>query len=528
MSSRKMMSDKILFGKFEILDTLKKDPQAGVYLANHIYLTKKIILKTLNTQQLKDQTILHRFKREAKILAKLEHPNIIKVLDFGTEKEFFYLSFEYFEGKSLREYLKYKLPNQEEFIKIITQILLGLSYAHHQKIIHRDLKPENILINENCDIKVADFGLALAENEIQITQQESIVGTPSYMSPEQIRGEILDNRTDIFSFGIIAYELLTGVNPFIGKDVTSTINNILFIENEKILESIKNKDEEFTKIIRKCLEKKKENRFQSVDEILKILGIKKENLQSVQANENFFNKAFVKISGISLAIILIILLIFNYTIRNKINGKSDPNSFNSKDSSNLMIDITPHEIKSKELKSEQLQKINPVIPIIKEVEASKGVGINEKLNALEGKLMVICYPWAEIYIDNQKFETTPLKNPITLSSGSHQIKLTHPNFPPIEKKVEIKANEEIILDINLYKLFGFIQFQIIPWGEIKIDNKKFGITPFEKPIILEPGNHILIVSNPNFGNYTDTIFVQASETLFYRLNLTTVTNWHNN
>jgi len=287
-----MISDNVLFGKFEIIDTLKKDAQTGVYLANHIYLNKRIVLKTLNTQNLKDKTILHRFKREAKILAKLDHPNIIKVLDFGTENEFFYLSFEYFEGKSLREFLKHGLPDQEEFKKIFIQILSGLQYAHQQKIIHRDLKPENILIDQNLNIKIADFGLALSENEVQVTQQESIVGTPGYMSPEQIRGEILDNRTDIFSFGIIAYELLTGINPFIGKDVASTINNILFIEFEKISEPLKNHPEELKKIILKCLEKKKENRFNSVEEILNIFGIEQPLPQSIEKNKKFSIKQY--------------------------------------------------------------------------------------------------------------------------------------------------------------------------------------------------------------------------------------------
>ncbi len=520
-----MISDNVLFGKFEIIDTLKKDAQTGVYLANHIYLNKRIVLKTLNTQNLKDKTILHRFKREAKILAKLDHPNIIKVLDFGTENEFFYLSFEYFEGKSLREFLKHGLPDQEEFKKIFIQILSGLQYAHQQKIIHRDLKPENILIDQNLNIKIADFGLALAENEVQVTQQESIVGTPGYMSPEQIRGEILDNRTDIFSFGIIAYELLTGINPFIGKDVASTINNILFIEFEKISGPLKNHPEELKKIILKCLEKKKENRFNSVEEILNIFGIEQPLPQSIEKNKKIFNKTVLKISILSFAVILLVVLVFNYNTQEKNNEVTNNVSINTTDSTKLLTNTNSPEVKTDKIKPEQIE--NPISDLNTTTQ-QKLSETTENLDTREGKLMITCYPWAEVYIDNQKFETTPLDSPISLKTALHQIRLIHPNFPPIEKNIEITADKQYTMDVNFYKYFGFVQFKIIPWGEIIINNKKFGITPFEKPVILNPGKYVLNISNPNFGNYIDTILIQSGETLFYKLNLNSITNWHNN
>ena len=198
-------STDILFEKFEVIDTLKKDSHTSVYLANHIYLGKKIILKTLNTNELADKTILDRFKREAQILARLDHPNLIKVLDFGTYSEYFYISFEYFESDNLRKVIQRNNLSNESKINLVIQLLKALNIAHQNQIVHRDIKPENILVNSNLELKIADFGLALVKNEHILTQKSSIVGTPGYMSPEQIRGEDLISQTDLFSAGIVIY-----------------------------------------------------------------------------------------------------------------------------------------------------------------------------------------------------------------------------------------------------------------------------------------------------------------------------------
>lgn len=520
-----MNNNQFLFGKFDIIETLKKDSQSGVYLANHIYLNKKIVLKTLNTSKLNDQTILHRFKREAKILAKLEHPNIIKVLDFGTEKDYFYLSFEYFEGQSLREFIKEKLPDENQFIKIISQILSGLSYAHQQKIIHRDLKPENILINQKLEIKIADFGLALSENETQVTQQESIVGTPGYMSPEQIRGEFLDQRTDIFSFGIIAFELLTGSNPFIGKDITETINNILFKELDEIFEILKDKPEKISKIILKSLEKKREKRFQSVEEILNILGIEQRQPYPAKNENSRIHRIWLKVALSTLLIVLIAFLVIIYFNSTKNKNEEMITSNSNYDSSKSSIYSSPQQ---DNLKNQEKQKTTENNIVENKFPVEKSLNISEVPINQESELMITCYPWAEVYIDEQKYETTPLTKPIKLKPGTHRVKLIHPNFPTIEKIIETNPNQKNSLDINYYKYFGFVQFQIIPWGEIKINNQRVGITPLEKPVILEAGNHFLTITNPNFGNYFDTIFVRAGETLYYKLNLNSVSHWHNN
>ena len=219
-----------LFGKFRISETIKQSKQGGVYIAHHLFLEKKIFLKTINLDQLTDPVTIDRFKREARVLAKFDHPNIIKVYDFGNWGNYFYISFEYFDAINLRELENERTLKDTDKLALTVQLVSGLNYAHKNRIIHRDLKPENILVNKDLKLKIADFGLALILNEPSVTEASSIVGTPAYMSPEQIRGEQLDERSDLFSLGILLLELFTGENPFLGKDTGSTLNNILTMD----------------------------------------------------------------------------------------------------------------------------------------------------------------------------------------------------------------------------------------------------------------------------------------------------------
>ena len=137
---------QILFDKFEIIECLKKDDQSAVYLANHIYLGKKIILKILDRNRIDDESIIERFKREAKLLAGLDHPHIIKVLDFGLYENYFYISFEYFESENLRLHINKNTFTYEKKLDLLKQLFLALHFAHSTDIIHRDIKPENILV----------------------------------------------------------------------------------------------------------------------------------------------------------------------------------------------------------------------------------------------------------------------------------------------------------------------------------------------------------------------------------------------
>src|SRR5690606_25815356 len=263
----------------EILETLKKDQQTTVYLANHIYLGKKIILKTLSADELSDKTFLDRFKREAKILAQLDHKNVIKVLDFGTSENKFYISFEYFEGSDLRKIINENNLSIDDKINLCIQLFKALDAAHQRGIIHRDIKPENILVNSKLELKIADFGLASIRDENILTHKSSIVGTPGYMSPEQIRGEDLTPQTDLFSSGIVIYELFTGENPLIGKDISATINNILNFKIEKDFKQISSLPDEIQNVLKELLRKNFSKRTKTALDALHYFKLKEKPIE---------------------------------------------------------------------------------------------------------------------------------------------------------------------------------------------------------------------------------------------------------
>ncbi|MFA7229182.1 MAG: serine/threonine-protein kinase, partial [Melioribacteraceae bacterium] len=267
------LTSEILFEKFQIIEVLKKDEHAAVFLANHIYLSKKIILKVLNTQKLPDPSMVERFKREGKILAKLDHPNIIKVLDFGLSKEYFYISFEYIEGESLRNNLKTKTLTQEQKEHVMIQLLKGLDYAHKNQIIHRDIKPENVFIDNNLNVKLGDFGLALSAEDNFVTNPYSIVGTPSYMSPEQVRGAKLTPQSDIFSAGVVLFELFTGRNPFLRDNVSLTLNEIMAYDENEIMKQAEEQPQLIKDILFGMIRKNVGQRYESAEEILDEMNV---------------------------------------------------------------------------------------------------------------------------------------------------------------------------------------------------------------------------------------------------------------
>jgi eukaryotic-like serine/threonine-protein kinase len=496
-------SPEILFDKFEIVNCLKKDINTSVYLANHIYLGKKIILKTLNTKDLADISILERFKREAKILAKLDHPNLIKVLDFGTAGDFFYISFEYFESKNLREVIKQNNLSIEDKTDLIIQLLKALNIAHQNYVIHRDIKPENILVNSKHELKIADFGLALVINDTVLTQNSSIVGTPSYMAPEQIRGE-KTQQTDLFSTGIVAYELFTGKNPFIGKGVSETINNILDYDEEELFNKISLLPESIQPALKGMLRKNLKQRTITAIEVLKLLGVEGEVYKPIKRSPAInpkYNKYLIYASGF-LVIALIVVGLWLWKINSSshtiLQGKSKIDSVKS----TIADQQSPDTLKSKD---------DPVGADISKKNVNK---VSPSLTTIEkksGKLFVECSPWAYIFVDGDSIDMTPLQHPINLKPGKHKLKLVYKGFPAYEKNLYISSGKTDSIKINFMELVGYLNCNVDPWGKIYLDGNYEGTTPL-KPIALLPGTYDLkIVSDSIYKIINKKIVIKSKQ-----------------
>lgn len=532
--------DANMFEKFEIIDCLKKDEFTSVYLANHIYLGKKIIVKTLNTQNLPDKTVLKRFQREAKILAGLSHPNIIRVLDFGTQEADFYISFEYFESGNLRKVIRENGLIEEQKYHLMAQLLAGLNFAHQQQIIHRDIKPENILVNDAQHLKIADFGLALVLTEEQITHKSSIVGTPSYMSPEQIRGEKLSARSDIFSSGILLFELFGEQHPFLGNDVSATINNILQNQVAEISAAAAI-PEPVKPIIRKMLEKDRRQRFGSVKEIMQSMPALPEFSGAKGAQPLPFDSKHRRRTiqpWMAMTILLIMAAAVSAVVMNRSGPAEQSNlqlpvelpdsSFHSTVeplTSEPADTILQEELRNKtsQTKAELLAASKSAEMMAPETNQEESPAVEAEIapneNLLPAKLFVQCLPWADIYIDNKKIETTPLETEISMVAGEYVLQLRHPNYPAFEQTMNLKSGEFFTMKVDLDTMFGYLNCNVYPWGDVFIDNIFHGQTPLKDYILLAPGKHQITIKNPQFDTVHSEFILRRREAIEFRLNL---------
>ena len=250
--------------RYEVIKSIGEGGMANVYLAKDTILDRDVAVKVLRGDLSNDDKFIRRFEREALSVSKLSHPNIVEVYDVGEENEQHYIVMEYIDGKTLKQLLyKRNTLTVEEVIDIMTQLTDAIAHAHESYIIHRDIKPQNIMILDDGSIKVTDFGIAIAMNATQLTQTNSVMGSVHYIPPEQANGKSATVKSDIYSIGIMMYELLTGSVPFKGdnaveiaiKHMKEKIPSIRK-QNPSIYQSVEN-------IVLKATAKNPRNRYES-------------------------------------------------------------------------------------------------------------------------------------------------------------------------------------------------------------------------------------------------------------------------
>ena len=266
-------------GPYEIVDSLGAGGMGEVYRARDPKLKREVAIKVLPRSLAADPDALARFEREALAVAALSHPNILAIYDFGTHDGVTYAVMELLEGETLRGKLAAGPISQKEAVGYALQIARGLSAAHGKGLVHRDLKPENLFVTRDGHLKILDFGLAKrvgssdpdqetnAETAENYTEPGTVMGTVGYMSPEQVRGLPVDHRSDIFSFGTILYELLTGNRAFKRDSRVETMAAILKDEPPDVAESGRSVSQALARIVQHCLEKDKALRFHSAQDI---------------------------------------------------------------------------------------------------------------------------------------------------------------------------------------------------------------------------------------------------------------------
>jgi serine/threonine-protein kinase len=262
-------------GRYEIVREIGQGAMGVVYEARDPKINRLLAIKTIRFsdefEEDRVKEIRDRFFREAEIAGKLSHPSIVSIYDVGEDYELTYLAMEFLEGADLRPHCKEgDLLPLRKVLDIVSQVAIALDYAHSQGVIHRDIKPGNIMLLKNGKIKVTDFGIAKAISSTQ-TKSGIVLGTPNYMSPEQVNGQKIDGRSDLFSLGVVLFELLTGQVPFHGKNMTNLLYQITQVRHPSARDINPKVPKVCDQIINRVLEKDRVNRFQTGAEFSKYL-----------------------------------------------------------------------------------------------------------------------------------------------------------------------------------------------------------------------------------------------------------------
>jgi len=256
---------KPTLGRYEVVKELGRGAMGTVYLGKDPKINREVAIKTLRYEEIDEEQLAEvkkRFFREAEAAGKLSHPNIVTIFDVGEDYEIAYMAMELLDGSDLAKYCqKDNLLPQSDVTRIISAVAHALDYAHNNGVVHRDIKPANIMVLKNGEIKVADFGIARVMASSK-TQTGVVLGTPSYMSPEQIAGQKVDGRSDLFSLGVVFYELLAGEKPFQGDSIATLMFNITTSSPVSIKELLPDLPDCYVPIIEKLLSKDREARYQ--------------------------------------------------------------------------------------------------------------------------------------------------------------------------------------------------------------------------------------------------------------------------
>ena len=271
-------------GKYRILEEIGRGGMGIVHKAEDIKLQRLVALKFLPHQWISDPEARERFIQEARAASALDHPNICNIFEIGeAEDDRMYIAMAFYEGESLREKIKRGPLKQVDAVDIAIQAATGMAKAHQKGIVHRDIKPANLLITSDSVVKVVDFGLAKLAGQVNLTHEGMMVGTVAYMSPEQAKGQAVDQRTDIWSLGVVLYEMLSGILPFKGDYEQALIHSILHKEPERLGKLRKDLPPGLENIVFKALSKKPASRYQSMDELLEDLRSAAEGLKPLRA-----------------------------------------------------------------------------------------------------------------------------------------------------------------------------------------------------------------------------------------------------
>lgn len=411
---------------------------ALVYRAIQEPLERPVAIKMLKPSIAVDSQFAERFEREARFMANLQHENILNVHDFVSDSGRMYMVMEYVRGIDLYDLLE-KQPVLPPDIAAIIALKVGraLDYAHFRGIIHRDIKPANIMISEKGEVKLMDFGIARDDTLRDLTETGTGLGTPSYMSPEQILGDRLDFRSDLFSAGIVLYQMLTGRKPFLEDDAKTVMQKIRLDRYTSPRKIITDTPRALERVLGRCMEKLPANRYPTtqafIDDLSEYLHTRVPNNHSAHL-VGFLNQ----VGEVSDSRAKEILAAGGpKTIRRDMGDRSLVRQTILTQGFLLALAVAGGVM---------IQTTTGKYSAQASDFASGAEGFSYEKS---GTLSVVAEPWADVFLDGEKIGTTPMGHPIHVSAGTHFLRFSNPFFQAADREVSIEPGENTLVQVTL-------------------------------------------------------------------------------
>lgn len=421
-----------------MIEELGSGAYASVYKAVQEPLGRTVAVKALRATVSLTSPFAAHLEREARILGELSHPNVVELIDFGKTAEDLYLVLEYLDGRSVADLLSRKKNlGVDAAVAVGIEIARGLSYVHERGFVHRDVKPGNVLLSRAGDVKLVDFGIALREGSREVGDAEPMsgeagFGSPAYMSPEQVLGEVVDARSDLFSLGVVMFEMISGVRPFNrgpGGDGTSPEHPVR--DHAPKLRSLRDDvPHEVERLVMALLERLPSDRVESAaavaDELAEVARARGRASQRAIAASLLREGAAklatprpirVDVPGALARPMTQVVFGFGVLLLAALAGGA-------------LIERNASELAS---------------PFF----GGKAPEIPPEGTETPGFLSVLATPWADVYVDGKHTETTPFATPIRVSPGTHYVTLTHPEAEPESRVIHIAAGERLNLEVNM-------------------------------------------------------------------------------
>jgi serine/threonine protein kinase len=514
--------------RFKVLELIGVGGMGKVYKVKDTELDEIIAVKLLLEDLSSDEKMVDYFKREIRLARKVKHRNICRVHDLQESEGKKFISMEFVDGITLKNLIiKHGSIPLEDGLKILKQVCEGLKACHDAGIVHRDISSKNIMIDKSGTAMIMDFGISRTSAITGSGTASSIVGTPQYMSPEQIEGKKVDSRSDIYSLGIVMYEMFTGSLPFTGT--TPIAVAMRHLKEKPVNPSRLNRTlpKRVSEIILKCLEKDRTRRYQNIEELLKDLS-EVEEMVSTEFLPPPKRRLSINYFAFPIAILVLIGLWFLLKPHGEVKKpspepKKEEINIPSKETFQKFepkpsvlappIETPKKEITQKPEEKEKVSKLEKQKPSEKNIQTQKIVTKEEKPNPPEKKKEetkeemlirmgngifspIIPFDNTFVIIDGEYYGNSPISS-IELKEGTHKIELRNFELNAyLEDEIEIIAGKTIKKNFS-FPQKGVIQVSAIPWAEIFIEGKSFGQTPIDR-IELPVGYYEIIFRHPSF------------------------------